>query len=264
MPASIFSETELARLASFPEEIPGDDLIRAFTLTGADRDLVVIRRGAANRLGLALQLCALRYLGFVPRHLSAAPRSAACFVADQLEVSPDEIQSYARREQTRFTALHRGSGTPRLLDAPVTGLGRTRSLAGSNGPLSTRLRRFSFASLVSGCAPRGSSFQHPTESYDLSVRRAVAHRRERTPWSTLKWPGQGASGESPGSIKSEVAKLAFLRQLGAHEWDLSDLNPNRRKFLAQVGRRSTSQTLQRKTRSPALSHPRGLASRDHA
>ena len=41
--------------------------------------------GAANRLGLALQLCALRYLGFVPRNLSAAPRSAACFVADQLE-----------------------------------------------------------------------------------------------------------------------------------------------------------------------------------
>ena len=72
--ASIFSETELARLASFPEEIPSDDLIRAFTLTGADRDLVVIRRGAANRLGLALQLCALRYLGFVPRNLSAAVR----------------------------------------------------------------------------------------------------------------------------------------------------------------------------------------------
>ena len=245
MPASIFSETELARLASFREEIPGDDLIRAFTLTGADRDLVAIRRGAANRLRLALQLCALRYLGFVPRNLSAAPRSAACFVADQLEVSPDEIQSYARREQTRFTALHRGSGTPRLLNAPVTGLGRTRSLAGSNGPLSTMLRRFSFASLVSGGAPRGSSFQHPTESYDLSVRRAVAHRRERTPCPSHLRVGQGASGESPGSIKSEVAKLAFLRQLGAHEWDLSDLNPNRRKFLAQVGRRSTSQTLQR-------------------
>ena len=77
MPASIFSETELARWARFPEEIPGDDLISAFTLTGADRDLVAIRRGAANRLGLALQLCAFRYLGFVPRNLSAAPRSAA-------------------------------------------------------------------------------------------------------------------------------------------------------------------------------------------
>ena len=36
MPASIFSETELARLASFPEEIPGDDLIRTFTLCGGE------------------------------------------------------------------------------------------------------------------------------------------------------------------------------------------------------------------------------------
>ena len=94
MPASIFSETELARLASFPEEIPGDDLIRAFTLTGADRDLVAIRRGAANRLGLALQLCALRYLGFVPRNLSAAPRSAACFVADQLVEHTTDTAGY--------------------------------------------------------------------------------------------------------------------------------------------------------------------------
>ena len=106
MPASIFSETELARLASFPEEIPGDDLIRAFTLTGADRDLVAIRRGAANRLGLALQLCALRYLGFVPRNLSAAPRSAACFVADQLF---EALASSRPSSWARLSALSKGS-----------------------------------------------------------------------------------------------------------------------------------------------------------
>ena len=103
-------------------------LIRAFTLTGADRDLVAIRRGAANRLGLALQLCALRYLGFVPRNLSAAPRSAACFVADQLEVSPDEIQSYARREQTRrqhFTEVRKHLGSrENVLSRALRDLGR--------------------------------------------------------------------------------------------------------------------------------------------
>ena len=102
MPASIFSETELARLASFPEEIPGDDLIRAFTLTGADRDLVAIRRGAANRLGLALQLCALRYLGFVPRNLSAAPQSAACFVADHANSMPHSPSSVPVRPNQWF------------------------------------------------------------------------------------------------------------------------------------------------------------------
>ena len=88
------------------------------------------------------------------------------------------------------------------------------------------LRRFSFASHVSGCAPRGSSFQPPTESYDLSVRRAVAHRRERT---QLVDPQSGSGrvllARARDPSKSEVAKLAFLRQLGAHEWDLSDLNP---------------------------------------
>ena len=180
MPASIFSETELARWASFPEEIPGDDLIRAFTLTGADRDLVAIRRGAANRLGLALQLCALRYLGFVPRNLSAAPRSAACFVADQLvEVSPDEIQSYA---STRADALHSTSprfGNPSASRGSGHGTWKNSKLGLSNGPLSTMLRRFSFASLVSGCAPRGSSFQHPTESYDF-VSSARGRAQERT------------------------------------------------------------------------------------
>ena len=55
----------------------------------------------------------------------------------------------------------------------------------------------------------------------------------------------GCFWREPWLHQEQVAKLAFLRQLGAHEWDLGDLNPNRRKFLAQVGRRSTSQTLQR-------------------
>ena len=119
MPASIFSETELARWASFPEEIPGDDLIRAFTLTGADRDLVAIRRGAANRLGLALQLCALRYLGFVPRNLSAAPRSAACFVADPArrgQPGRDSILRFdaSRRASQHFTEVREPLGFSRL------------------------------------------------------------------------------------------------------------------------------------------------------
>ena len=51
MPASIFSETELARLASFPEEIPGDDLIRVIHADGcrvrnwSDYNRALIARG---------------------------------------------------------------------------------------------------------------------------------------------------------------------------------------------------------------------------
>ena len=101
MPRGIFSDAELDRLAHFPEEISADDLIRAFTLTGPDRALIGRRRRPANRLGLALQLCALRYLGFVPSDLNSAPAEAVRFVADQLSVDVTELGNYGRREQTR-------------------------------------------------------------------------------------------------------------------------------------------------------------------
>ena len=128
MPASIFSETELARLAGFPEEIPGDDLIRAFT--GADRDLVALRRGAANRLGLALQLCALRYPGFVPRNLSAAPRSAACFVAASRDRfrPPTGLGRSALVSSRCSSAERRGRGSAEGIGSeqdPTRQLGRT-------------------------------------------------------------------------------------------------------------------------------------------
>jgi hypothetical protein len=52
--------------------------------------------------------------------------------------------------------------------------------------------------------------------------------------------GLGSGGEA------EVAKLAFLRGLGAHVLDLSALPAERRRYLAMVGRRLTSQALERR------------------
>ena len=206
-------------MASFPEEIPGDDLIRAFTLTGADRDLVAIRRGAGNRLGLALQLCALRYLGFSMLRSRDLEELEAWLVERALEHDAPKVLFRLARERLR---------TERLVF-----------------PAPDRIVR-----LVSSARGRAQERTYTLVEPLLSAERraqldGLLEAKASNSWSTLKWLGQGASGESPGSIKSEVAKLAFLRQLGAHEWDLSDLNPNRRKFLAQVGRRSTSQTLQR-------------------
>ena len=53
----------------------------------------------------------------------------------------------------------------------------------------------------------------------------------------------------------QIAKLVYLRGMGADGWDLSVLNPNRRRYLAQLARRSTNQALQRRperVRYPAL------------
>ena len=160
MPASIFSETELARLASFPEEIPGDDLIRAFTLTGADRDLVAIRRGAANRLGLALQLCALRYLGFVPRNLSAAPRFGRLLCRGPARGQPGR-DSILR--STRANALH--STSPRFGNTSASRCSGHGTFSGSS---------------VSSRNPESTSKHSPTrrrQSSNISVRPRSPSRR---------------------------------------------------------------------------------------
>jgi len=64
----------------------------------------------------------------------------------------------------------------------------------------------------------------------------------RTP---LTWLRQGATANSPAAILTTFEKLAWLRGWGVDRWDLSSLTPNRVKFLAQVGRKTTNQALQR-------------------
>jgi Domain of unknown function (DUF4158) len=65
--ARMFSEDQLEQLRSFPD-VGKDDLIRFFTLTPADIAFVDPGRGRgpADRLGLAVQLSTLPWLGFVP------------------------------------------------------------------------------------------------------------------------------------------------------------------------------------------------------
>lgn len=63
----MFSEEQLEQLRSFPD-IGKDDLIRYFTLAPADVAFVDPGRGRGpvDRLGLAVQLSTLPWLGFVP------------------------------------------------------------------------------------------------------------------------------------------------------------------------------------------------------
>jgi len=69
-----FGALALVQLRGFPE-ITRDELIRFFTLTAADRAFVDPGRGRSprDRLGLAVQLCTLAWLGFVPDDVTAAP-----------------------------------------------------------------------------------------------------------------------------------------------------------------------------------------------
>jgi Domain of unknown function (DUF4158) len=55
----------------FKPSYPHDELVEHFLLTPADLQFVLAFRGDANRLGVALLLKVLPYLGYVPRRDSA-------------------------------------------------------------------------------------------------------------------------------------------------------------------------------------------------
>src|SRR5688572_25924245 len=105
MPVHILTEAERQRRARFPTQIMAADVIRGFTLSPAELTGATKQRGDANRLGFALQLCALRYLGFAPDDLTTAPYAVLAYVAQQLDIAPEVLAAYGHRAQTRTEHL---------------------------------------------------------------------------------------------------------------------------------------------------------------
>jgi hypothetical protein len=83
MPRRFLSKAERQRLSQFPDEVTDADCIVYFTLTPDDQALIGSRRGQENRLGMALLLCSLRYLGYFPANIDHTPENMVAFVANQ-------------------------------------------------------------------------------------------------------------------------------------------------------------------------------------
>ena len=62
----------------------------------------------------------------------------------------------------------------------------------------------------------------------------------------LEWLNSPAKDASASSVKTAIDKLAWFRSIDAPQMDVSDLPNERRRFLAQVARRSTNQGLDRR------------------
>jgi hypothetical protein len=75
MPIDFLSDEERARLSTFPEEVTDRDVIAYFRLTANDRKQLPRTTAKHNRFGYAMQLCTLRFLGFCPDDLTAAPQN---------------------------------------------------------------------------------------------------------------------------------------------------------------------------------------------
>lgn len=109
MATKVLSDAELGQLSTWPAEVARSDLAAYFTLTVDDlRWVRSFRspRAAADRLGLAVQLCALRFLGFVPADLATTPGEVVERLAERIGISPAALGRYRREVSGRSRREH--------------------------------------------------------------------------------------------------------------------------------------------------------------
>ena len=100
MPVSFLSNDQrenYGRCAGTPSP---HDLDRYFHLDDADHALIAQKRGAHNRLGFAVQLGTVRYLGTFLEDPLAIPQPVLWTLAKQLRIeAPDNASAYSSGEQ---------------------------------------------------------------------------------------------------------------------------------------------------------------------
>lgn len=275
MSAGFLTQAQIEELRGFPS-ISDDELLRYFTLTEADIAFLSPSAGrdAASRLGLAVQMCTLPWLGFVPADLSGVPAVALARLATALSVNPDLLASYGSRGQTRSDHLKLVAG--RLGWAPLPAEGPLRQALESflldramehDSPMLLLNLAFEFLAARKTIRPGavvmirmvGSARAAAVElTYEL-VEPLLTDRfetelddllvlNEGLGMSRLAWLGKPAVEATAGSVKRQMTKLEFLRAMGANQIDLGVLGGERRRFLAAVGRRSSNQALARRER----------------
>ena len=101
MPVDFLTDEQARRYCRFNADPTSAQLSRYFYLDDGDRQEITVRRGDYNRLGYAIQLCTVRFLGTFLPEPTAVPRVVIAYLAKQLGIaSPSCLARYRERVET--------------------------------------------------------------------------------------------------------------------------------------------------------------------
>ena len=150
-------------------------IVRQYTLSRADLDLIAKERTASNQLGFAVLMCGMRFPGRVLDVTETPPAAVLAFIADQVGVPPAQFVTYRQRPTNRrqhVAELCRAPcGRSGGLSAPCSPCDGCRipTCVSAAMPGSTRARQ------ATPCAERSSSTVKAKSAIGPSRTRASVH-----------------------------------------------------------------------------------------
>jgi TnpA family transposase len=230
-----------------------------YTLTHADHEFIADRRTGGNRLGMAVQLCFLRFPGRAWTPGEILPASMLRFIAQQIGGRPSDLAMYARRDETRREHLSellkeygwrmfsvqdyrefsewltdQARSTDQgfiLVNLLINEIRRRHAVV----PALSVLMRLTLASRAQA---RREAYSGLTKDLTFQQKQkldALLGRRQGSRHTYLGWLRQPSAVASPGNILGFIERLRFIRELEIPlEW-AQRLHQNRLTQIAREG-----------------------------
>lgn len=260
---TLLSPEQRDRLLAFA--VDQAEMAKHYIFTADDMRRISSKRRASNRLGFAVQLCALRFPGRALAPSDLAPAAMLDFVAVQLGVKAHLFEDYAHRAETRRehllelqdylkmhsfrltdwrTSLQAGTaaawatdrGEP-IVSAILTHLRAANVLLPAAAVLErialtarVRARRRAFQTLVEDLTDADRLALDGLLNVDPAIRR-----------SRFTWLRDCPESPAPSNMVVLLDRLEYVRGLGSHRERTTRIHPSRLQRLVEEGAVMTSQ-----------------------